>query len=128
MLLLRNFTCALLLMTAPLAVNAHHSTAFNYSDETITLEGTITEVKWVNPHGSFVLEVTNADGITDEWFVEFLARIALERQGFDFDSLQNGVAVKLTGRIGFREGYLRFREAELEDGRIIREQNPTLED
>ena len=128
MLLLRNFTCALLLMTAPLAVNAHHSTAFNYSDEMITLEGTITAVKWVNPHGSFVLEVTNADGITDEWFVEFLARIALERQGFDFDSLQNGVAVKLTGRIGFREGYLRFREAELEDGRIIREQNPTLED
>ncbi|TDJ17108.1 MAG: hypothetical protein E2O65_08885 [Gammaproteobacteria bacterium] len=128
MLLLRNFTCALLLMTAPLAVNAHHSTAFNYSDEMITLEGTITAVKWVNPHGSFVLEVTNADGLTDEWFVEFLARIALERQGFDFDSLQNGVAVKLTGRIGFREGYLRFREAELEDGRIIREQNPTLED
>ncbi len=41
---------------------------------------------------------------------------------------QNGVAVKLTGRIGFREGYLRFREAELEDGRIVREQNPTLEE
>lgn len=116
------------LLSVPLAVNAHHSTAFNYSDETITLEGTITAVKWVNPHGSLVLKVTNADGITDEWFVEFLARIALERQGFDFDSLQNGVAVKLTGRIGFREGYLRFREAELEDGRIIREQNPTLED
>ncbi len=127
MLLLRNFTCALLL-TAPLAVNAHHSTAFNYSEETITLEGTITEVKWVNPHGSLVLEVTKADGTTDEWFVEFLARIALERQGFDFDSIQNGVAVKLTGRVGFREGYLRFREAELENGRIIREKNPTRED
>ena len=63
------------LLSVPLAVNAHHSTAFNYSDETITLEGTITEVKWVNPHGSLVLEVTNADGTMDEWFVEFLARI-----------------------------------------------------
>ena len=127
MLLLRNFTCALLL-TAPLAVNAHHSTAFNYSEETITLEGTVTEVTWVNPHGSLVLEVTNAAGGTDEWFVEFLARIALERQGFDFDSLKNGVAVKLTGRVGFREGYLRFREAELENGRIIRERIPTREE
>ena len=124
MLQLRNFICALLL-SAPLAVNAHHSTAFNYSEETITLEGTITEVKWVNPHGSLVLEVVNGDGTTDEWLVEFLARIALERQGFDFDSLQNGAAVKLTGRIGFREGYLRFREAELENGRIIRERIPT---
>lgn len=116
------------LLSVPLAVNAHHSTAFNFSDETITLEGTITEVKWVNPHGSFVLEITNADGTTEEWLVEFLARIALERQGFDFDSLQNGVAVKLTARVGFREGHLRFREAELEDGRIIRERNPTRED
>ena len=127
MLLLRNFTFALFL-TAPLAVNAHHSTAFNYSDETLTLEGTVTEVKWVNPHGTLVLVVTNADGTTDEWFVEFLARIALERQGFDFDSLQNGVAVKLTGRVGFREGYLRFREAELENGRIIQERIPTREE
>jgi hypothetical protein len=125
MLLLRNFTCALLL-SAPLAVNAHHSTAFNYSEETITLEGTVTEVKWVNPHGSLVLEVVNEDGTTDEWLVEFLARIALERQGFDFDSLQNGVVVKLTGRIGFREAHLNFREAELEDGRIIRQRDPTL--
>ncbi len=124
MLLLRNFTFALLL-TAPLAVNAHHSTAFNYSEETMTLDGTITEVKWVNPHGSLVLVVTNADGTTDKWLVKFLARIALERQGFDFDSLQNGVVVKLTGRVGFREGYLRFREAELEDGRIIRERIST---
>ena len=125
-MLLRNLIYALLL-SAPLTVGAHHSTAFNYSEETITLEGTITEIKWVNPHGSLVLEVTNAGGATDKWVVEFLARIALERQGFDFDSLQNGVAVKLTGRVGFREGYLRFREAELQNGRIIRERNPTLE-
>ena len=127
MLLLRNFTCALLVI-ASLAVNAHHSTAFNYSEETITLEGTVTEVKWVNPHGTLVLEVTNADGTTDKWLVEFLARIALQRQGFDFDALQNGVAVKLTGRIGFREAHLRFREAELEDGRIVRERSPMLEE
>jgi hypothetical protein len=127
MLQLRNFICAFLL-TAPLAVSAHHSAAFNYYEETATLEGTVTEVKWVNPHGSLVLVVTNADGTTDEWLVEFLAKIALERQGFDFDSLQNGAAVKLTGRIGFRERQLRFEEAELEDGRIIRERNPILED
>ncbi|MCZ6585530.1 MAG: DUF6152 family protein [Gammaproteobacteria bacterium] len=125
---LQKILICVFLLSVPLAVNAHHSTAFNYSDQTITLEGTITAIKWVNPHGSLVLEVTNADGTTDEWFVEFLARIALERQGFDFDSIQNGVAVKLTGRVGFRERYLRFREAELEDGRIIREKNPTLEE
>ena len=125
--LLRNLTCALLL-TAPLTGNAHHSTAFNYSEEVISLEGTITEIKWVNPHGTLVLEVTNEDGTTVNWLVEFLARIALERQGFDFDALQNGMTANLTGRIGFREAHLRFREAELEDGRIIRERNPTFEE
>lgn len=127
MRLLRNVLCAFVL-TAPLAVSAHHSTAFNYSEEVITLEGTISEIKWVNPHGTLVLEVANADGTTVRWLVEFLAKIALERQGFDFDALQNGMTARLTGRIGFREAHLRFREAELEDGRIIRERNPTRED
>ena len=124
MLLQRNILCALLL-SAPLVINAHHSTAFNYSEETVTLDGTITELTWINPHSTLVFVVTNEDGTTDEYLVEFLARIALERGGFDFDALQNGMVVNLTGRIGFRERHLRFRRAVLEDGRVITERDPT---
>lgn len=121
---LREIICVLSLAVS-LTAGAHHSTAFNYSEETVTLDGTITELKWVNPHSSLVFVVENEDGTSDEYQVEFLARIALERGGFDFDALQNGMVVNLTGRIGFREGFLRFRQAILEDGRIITERDPT---
>lgn len=124
MQLLLNIICGLLL-TVSFAANAHHSTAFNYSEETVTLDGTVTDLKWVNPHASMVFVVENEDGTSDEYLVEFLARIALERGGFDFDALQNGMVINLTGRIGFREGFLRFRQAILEDGRVITERDPT---
>lgn len=104
---------------APVMVSAHHSIALNFSDEVISLEGTITSLKWVNPHSSFVLKVTNEDGSTDEWRVELQARIALERKGFDFDALQEGTTIKLTGKRGRQEKRILFGEAELPDGRKI---------
>ncbi|MFL2547352.1 MAG: DUF6152 family protein [Candidatus Rariloculaceae bacterium] len=115
---------ALSLFTS-LVLYAHHSTSFNYSEETVTLNGTVTNLNWVNPHSTLVLVVANADGSQDEYLVEFLARIALERGGFDFNALYDGLSIQLTGRIGFREGYLRFTEAVLEDGRVLRERLPS---
>lgn len=50
------------LFFVPLVLSAHHSVALNFSDEIVTFEGTVVSVKWINPHGSFVLEVTNQDG------------------------------------------------------------------
>lgn len=114
-----------LLSSASLQLQAHHSTAFNYGEERITVEGTISSVKWLNPHASFVLEVVGADGNTEKWLVELLARIALERQGFDFDAFQAGTRIQLTGRVGYREHTLRFGEAVLPDGRTIRERSPS---
>ena len=116
-----------LLPCAPILLKAHHSVALNFSQEEISLDGTITSLKWVNPHCSFVLQVANEDGGTDEWLVELLARIALERQGFDFDSLQEGMVIRLTGRLGYREKNLRFVEAVRADGLVVRERDPTRE-
>ncbi len=116
---------ALLACAAP--VQAHHSVALNFTDEEITLRGTITSLRWVNPHCTFVLQVENDAGETEEWLVELLARIALERQGFDFDSLQEGMVIEMTGRLGYREYTLRFVEAVRPDGGIVRERSPIQE-
>ena len=115
------------LSCAPVALYAHHSVALNFTQEVIVLDGTITELRWVNPHCTFVLAVENEAGGTDEWLVELLARIALERQGFDFDWLEEGMDIQLTGRVGYRERNLRFVEAVRPDGRIVRERDPTRE-
>ena len=118
---------AALLACAPTALRAHHSVALNFTDEEITLQGTITSLRWVNPHCTFVLQVENESGETEEWLVELLARIALERQGFDFDSLQEGMVIELTGRLGYRDHTLRFVEAARPDGGIVRERSPIQE-
>ncbi|MGI9259326.1 MAG: DUF6152 family protein [Gammaproteobacteria bacterium] len=112
------------LATLPIATQAHHSVALNFSQELITLNGTITEVRWINPHASFVLAVENEEGSTDEWLVEMLALIALQRQGFDFDALQEGMDVQMTGRVGYRDFTLRFGEAITPDGTVVRERSP----
>ncbi|MCZ0955207.1 MAG: DUF6152 family protein [Rhodospirillaceae bacterium] len=118
---------ATLLAGAPPALQAHHSVALNFTDDEITLQGTITSLRWVNPHCTFVLEVQNDTGETEEWLVEMLARIALQRQGFDFDSLHEGMDIQLTGRLGYRDFNLRFVEAVRPDGGIVRERSPIQE-
>lgn len=118
---------ATLLACAPAALLAHHSVALNFTDDEITLQGTVASLRWVNPHCTFVLQVENDAGETEEWLVEMLARIALERQGFDFDSLREGMDIQLTGRLGYREYNLRFVEAVRPDGGIVRERSPIQE-
>ena len=71
--------------------------------------------------------LTNDDGTTEEWTVELLAKIALERQGFDFEQLANGMEVELTGRVGYREGTLRFEQAVRADGHVVVERSPIEE-
>lgn len=103
---------------------AHHSTTVNFERAVSPLEGTIKSLKIVNPHCSFVLEVINDDGVSEEWLVEMLAKNALERQGFDFDALQVGLIIKLQGRLGYRPNTIYFVEIELPDGTIIENPGP----
>ncbi|MYF70687.1 MAG: hypothetical protein F4181_12340 [Proteobacteria bacterium] len=118
---------ATLLGGAPSALQAHHSVALNFTDDEITLQGTITSLRWVNPHCTFVLKVQNDTGGTVEWLLEMLARISLQRQGFDFVSLHEGMDIQLTGRLGYRDYNLRFVEAVRPDGGIVRERSPIQE-
>ena len=126
-LIYRRILLPILLTCAPAALQAHHSVTLNFTDDQITLQGTITSLRWVNPHCTFVLQVENDAGDTEEWMVEMLARIALERQGFDFDWLHDGMAIQLTGRLGYRENNLLFVQAVRPDGSIVRQRSPLEE-
>lgn len=112
------------LVLLPVVLSAHHSTSLNFSDEIVSVEGRILSVNWVNPHCSFVLEVESETGGTEEWLIELLARIALERQGFDFMALEAGAEVTVSGRLGYRPNTMYFTEAELPDGRILQDPGP----
>jgi hypothetical protein len=68
------------LMAGP--VQAHHSTAGVYDPgKEVTVKGALTKLQFVNPHGSIVVTVKNADGTTTDWTFTTGSATALASQG-----------------------------------------------
>jgi hypothetical protein len=73
---------------------AHHSHAMYDASGTIELQGTVTEVRWRNPHVWMYLEVEE-NGATRTWAFEGAAIAQLERKGWTQDSMKPGDAVHI---------------------------------
>ncbi len=71
-----------MLLAQPALVQAHHAFAAEFdADKPIDLNGTVTKVKWVNPHSWLYFDVKGADGAVTNWGVEFGTPNALARKG-----------------------------------------------
>jgi hypothetical protein len=77
------------------AASAHHSTAMFDMQKSLTLDGTIKEFQWTNPHTWIVFEVPNASGGTDEYGIEGMSPNYLARTGWDKHTLSTGDKVEL---------------------------------
>ena len=106
-------------LSAPFLVNAHHSTAANFTQEIISVEGTIERVRFQNPHSSVLIKNTDDQGEETFWLIESVGRTTLERQGVSFDILEVGSVVKASGRKGRREFTMYLRDIEFEDGAVF---------
>lgn len=107
------------LLSAPFLISAHHSTAANFTQEIISVEGTIERVRFQNPHSSVLIKNTDDQGEETFWLIESVGRTTLERQGVSFDLLEVGSMVKATGRKGRREFTMYLRDIEFEDGAVF---------
>ena len=67
-------------------VSGHHSDAGLDMDSTVTIEGTVTEFNWRNPHVYFTVET--AEGT--EWEVQMGSTIVVSRMGWTRESLAVG--------------------------------------
>lgn len=112
----------LIAMLPVLALNApilaHHSVPVNYdSSREITIEGVLTEIRWINPHSRFRLDVTTDDGSTEEWLVEMGAHNTMVRAGFKTELFAIDDVVTIIGSPARRStrGIL-LQWAVLEDG------------
>jgi hypothetical protein len=81
-------------LTVPVA--AHHSHAMYDMDLSITLEGTVTEFFWGNPHSWLYISVTNESGEAVEWALETNPPWVLAEQGWESNSIQAGDEVSVT--------------------------------
>ena len=77
---------------------AHHSFAMFDAAKTMTLQGTVKEFHWTNPHSWIFLMVENAEGQATEWPIELGSPGGLVRQGWVPKTLMPGMKVKVVIR------------------------------
>jgi hypothetical protein len=109
---------AAVILVAAAPVRAHHSVPVNFdSSKEVTITGTLTEAKWINPHSRFRINVKQDDGTTVEWLVEMGAANTMRRAGFAIDKFVVGDTLTIIGWPGRdRERTMLLRTAVLKDG------------
>jgi uncharacterized protein DUF6152 len=73
---------------------AHHSFAMFDAEKKVTLEGTVKEFQWTNPHSWILMTVSNAQGQPEQWAIEMGGPSGLARQGWVPKTLTPGMKVK----------------------------------
>lgn len=98
---------------------AHHSFAMFDQKKMMTLEGTVTEFQWTNPHTFIELDVP-ANGKTTHWSIELNSPNNLTRQGWKRNSLKAGekVSVRIAPLRNGKPGGL-FLDLKKADGKVL---------
>jgi hypothetical protein len=81
---------------AALPVSAHHTASMFDSVKTVQLTGTITEVRWTNPHVNVLVNAAmKSGGNMAPWLLEMTSPGNLTRNGWSKTSLKPGDKVLL---------------------------------
>ena len=79
-------------------VQAHHAFAAAFdANALVTVQGVITEVKLVNPHSWFMIDVTEANGQVVHWEFEGQTPTGLMRSGLRANFVKPGDRVTIKG-------------------------------
>jgi hypothetical protein len=91
-------TLTVVLLVVSIAAHAHHSIpAFWYPDKTIQITGVLKEMKIINPHSVFIIEVTEPNGQKTEWTGVTASGAAMFRAGWNSETLKIGTKVTVEG-------------------------------
>jgi hypothetical protein len=111
-------------LTALLAfpVLAHHGVAPHYDDSRpVTIDGTVSEFQFINPHSFVYLRVTGADGQEAIWHCELASRSVLARNGLTEQMFAPGKHVQIMGSQARQNATgCAVREARFDDGSVLR--------
>lgn len=117
-----NRALAAVVMTATaLPTWAHHAFAAEFdADKPIDLQGTVTKIKWVNPHSWLYFDVADKDGKLTNWGVEFGAPNQLARIGLTKADVAPGTKVHIKGYLAKNGGAFGYSvTVTLPDGRTF---------
>ena len=100
---------------------AHHSHGNYENDESVDLEGVVTEVHLINPHSWVFMDVTDDNGQTTEWALEATGPAGLGRIGVTSDYIGAGDTIKgrchrlRDGGPGCLLGFVQGRDGSVKD-------------
>lgn len=100
---MRGIIAVAALLTAGVT-SAHHGRAA-YGTTVVTLEATVTDFRFVNPHVQVYFDVTGDDGELQHWQGELTAPNRLARAGWTSKTLQPGDRMQLSGPQARNGGY-----------------------
>jgi hypothetical protein len=129
MSVVRRTIAALLLAGVSVAALAHHSFTGQFDiGKPGTITGTVSEVKWANPHAMFFVNVTDAQGSVSNWRVEMGSPITLLRYQWKRDTVKVGDKVTVDGYLG-RDGsnLLSAKTVKLANGSVVSAGSGTLQ-
>ena len=109
----------IVLLAAAVSASAHHSFSAEFDgSKTVTLEGKVVMMEWVNPHSWLHIDVAQPDGTVQRWKIEGGSPSVLFRKGWNRDSLPAGTKVKVVA-FQAKDGSLRAssRDIQFPDGR-----------
>jgi hypothetical protein len=86
---------------AAAGAHAHHSfAAYYFEEQTVTIEGSVTEFEYRSPHAWLHVLAPDADGQMQRFSAEWANPQRLARDGVTVDRLQPGDVVRITGSPG----------------------------
>ena len=110
---------AVLVTAVVMPVAAHHSFSAEFdSTKSVTLDGAVVMMEWVNPHSWLHIDVKKPDGTVERWKIEGGSPSVLMRLGWNRNSLPAGTRITVVG-FQAKDGSLRAssRDLRFPDGR-----------
>jgi hypothetical protein len=92
------FASVVVLTAAAITVTAHHSFSAEFDGtRTVSLEGKVFMMEFVNPHSWLHLDAIMPDGKVERWKVEGGSPNVMFRLGWNRDTLPPGLRIKVSG-------------------------------
>jgi Family of unknown function (DUF6152) len=85
---------SIVLVALSASLSAHHSPVMFDMTKTQTLEGTVVEFQWTNPHSSIQLDVQTASGV-ERWGVEMGSPNSMVKGGWKSNIIKAGDKVSV---------------------------------
>jgi hypothetical protein len=93
----RGGLCVAALLVVSMPAFAHHGAAEYDNTKTVSVKGTVTALRYTNPHVLIVFNVKNDKGELTEWTAESQSPNLLSRRGWSRSTLKPGDEIVVTG-------------------------------